>query len=65
MDVSSTPVVEDKVIVPIKSVQRSELSGDVLFRLLSAEIAGRRGNMVFALDQYLEVAGHLNNAEVA
>ena len=65
VDVSSTPVVEDKVIVPIKSVQRSELSGDVLFRLLSAEIAGRRGNMVFALEQYLEVAGHLNNAEVA
>ena len=66
---------EQKIIQPEPLVVKKEqhkskkpenrLNGEVLYELLSAEIAGRRGKMDFALDHYLRAADQLNSAYIA
>ena len=43
----------------------SVLTGDVLFKLLVAEFAGRRGNLPLSLESYLDVARETRDAGVA
>lgn len=45
--------------------QVSAISPDLLYLLLSAEIAGQRGDFVVALDHYLEAARRTRDARVA
>ena len=56
---TETPVVSPPV------VRESQLTGDVLYKLLVAEIAGQRGKIDVALHNYLELAGRLNDPQIA
>ena len=50
---------------PDESGQGAAVSPDLLYLLLSAEIAGQRGDFVVALDHYLEAARRTRDARVA
>jgi tetratricopeptide (TPR) repeat protein len=51
-----TPPVEETPMVSAPETESTPLTQDVLYKLLLAEIAGRRGQVTLALDNYLAVA---------
>lgn len=67
--------VEPETIVPEKIVTETvpaplkrpdiELTEDILYKLLVAEIAGQRGELDIAVQNYLELARHTQDPEVA
>ncbi|MDH3713761.1 MAG: tetratricopeptide repeat protein [Gammaproteobacteria bacterium] len=50
---------------PVVEEQRKEIDGDMLYRLLVAEFAGRRGQLDVALDNYLSAAFESTDPRVA
>jgi tetratricopeptide (TPR) repeat protein len=50
---------------PVAEEQRKEIDGDMLYRLLVAEFAGRRGQLDVALDNYLSAAFDSTDPRVA
>ncbi len=60
-----TPVEQDPVSVPLKPEPQTAISSDVLYLLLTAEIAGQRNQFNVALDGYLEAAKRVDDSRIA
>ncbi len=58
-------VVEEKVVEGSDAEVETEIDEDVLYLLLTAEIAGQRGQYDVAMEGYLRAAGRVDDARIA
>jgi len=62
---SAIEVVPEQVALkPVEELKKTAIDSDVLFLLMTAEIAGQRGQYGLALDGYLRAAKRVNDVDV-